>query len=326
MRVVVTGGAGFIGSAFVDRILNNPGTLVDEVLVIDKLTYAGNLRNLSQWNHEKRLKFLEADICDVEIMESTLQKNDYVVNFAAESHVDNSIKDSAAFIQTNVFGTHNLLLACKQKEVARFLQVSTDEVYGSIKSGSWDENFPLSPNSPYAASKASSDLMVRSFHRTYGLNTVITRCSNNYGTRQFPEKLIPVVIKSLLSGKKIPVYGDGQNVRDWLHVDDHCYGIELALLEGKAGEIYNIGGGTELSNLDIVKEIIGLMEMSTDSISFVEDRKGHDFRYSVDYKKIKDELGYSPIVNFKDGLMDTVKWYLDNLEHWWQDKPTKLAK
>jgi dTDP-glucose 4,6-dehydratase len=326
MRVVVTGGAGFIGSAFVDRILNNPETQFGDVLVVDRLTYAGNLRNLAKWRHEKRLKFLEANICDVELMEATLEKNDYVVNFAAESHVDNSIKDSEAFIRTNVLGTHSLLQASKQKEIARFLQVSTDEVYGSINSGSWDENFLLSPNSPYAASKASGDLMVRSFHKTYGLDTVITRCSNNYGTRQFPEKLIPVVIKSLLSGKKIPVYGDGKNVRDWMHVDDHCYGIELALLEGKAGEIYNIGGGTELSNLDIVREIIELMEMSFDSISFVEDRKGHDFRYSVDYKKIHDELGYSPKVNFKIGLKETVRWYLDNLGHWWEDKPKNLEE
>jgi dTDP-glucose 4,6-dehydratase len=318
MRVVVTGGAGFIGSAFTVGILDNPILPVDEVVVIDKLTYAGNMENLRECVGNPRFSFFQGDIADTQFVTSIIQESDFVVNFAAESHVDNSILDSEAFMRTNVIGTHNLLTVGRDKFIKRFLQVSTDEVYGSISNGSWKEDFPLSPNSPYAASKASADLLVNAFHKTFGLDTVITRCSNNYGPKQYPEKLIPVVINSIIHKRKIPIYGTGLNVRDWLHVKDHCAGIQSVLFHGNAGEVYNIGGGTELSNIAIIKIIIEILGEGENLISYVADRQGHDQRYSVDYTKIRSELGYEPTVDFPKGIADTVQWYLGNIDSWWQ--------
>jgi dTDP-glucose 4,6-dehydratase len=320
MRVVVTGGAGFIGSSFVAQILENPLLPIKELVVIDNLTYAGNLRNIEDSKKDTRLVFHKGDISDRNFVASILQESDFVVNFAAESHVDNSINSSEIFMRTNILGTHSLLEVGLEKGIKRFLQVSTDEVYGSIDEGSWKEDFPLSPNSPYAASKASADLLVRAFHNTYGLDTVVTRCSNNYGPKQFPEKLIPVVINSIIRGRSIPVYGKGVNVRDWLHVSDHCSGIELALFNGVAGEVYNIGGGTELSNITIINKIIEIMGDGKSLISFVTDRKGHDLRYSVNWSKIKGELNYSPVFNFQEGLTQTVNWYIKNLDSWWPNR------
>lgn len=323
MRVVVTGGAGFIGSTFVSSLLQKSGNSLDELVVIDNLTYAGNLRNLGESADDRRFSFQRGDITNRDFVASVIQESDYVINFAAESHVDNSIKSSDIFIRTNILGTHNLLEICMKKKISRFLQVSTDEVYGSIEHGSWKEDFPLSPNSPYAGSKASADLLVRTFNVTHGLNTTITRCSNNYGPKQFTEKLIPVVIKSILQNKEIPVYGTGTNVRDWLHVDDHCVGLEKALFNGRSGEIYNIGGGTELSNISLVYKIIDIMGKGKELVSFVTDRKGHDRRYSVDYTKIKEELGYSPSVDFISGMTETIEWYVNNIDSWW-DHPHSM--
>ena len=320
MRVLVTGGAGFIGSNFVRRIVGGSLTGISEVVVLDKLTYAGTLSNFSQ-NEAKSFKFIEGDVCDPSLVKKALQKIDAVVNFAAESHVDRSIKSAHEFVNTNIQGTQNLLDSCRSLNIDNFLQVSTDEVYGSISSGSWAETEPLLPNSPYAASKASADLMVRAARRTHGINTRITRCSNNYGPNQFPEKVIPLFVTNLLENQKVPVYGKGLNVRDWLHVDDHCRGIYLVLMKGKPGEIYNIGGGRELSNLDLTKHILDFMGKSRNEISHVEDRIGHDQRYSVDFSKIRSELGYEPQVKFENGLRDTIEWYRSNTS-WW--KPLKM--
>jgi dTDP-glucose 4,6-dehydratase len=325
MRVVVTGGAGFIGSAFTVGILENPIIPVDEVVVIDKLTYAGNMENLRECIGNPRFSFFQGDVSDKQFVTAIIQESDLVVNFAAESHVDNSILDSEAFMRTNVIGTHNLLTVGKDKSIKRFLQVSTDEVYGSISKGSWKEDFPLSPNSPYAASKASADLLVSAFHKTFGMNTVTTRCSNNYGPKQYPEKLIPVVINSIIHKRKIPVYGTGLNVRDWLHVEDHCAGIQRVLFHGKAGAVYNIGGGTELSNIAIIKIIIEILGEGENLISYVTDRQGHDQRYSVDYTKISSELGYGPTVDFSKGIAETVQWYVENIDSWWRSSSLDLA-
>jgi dTDP-glucose 4,6-dehydratase len=285
------------------------------------LTYAGVLSNLAEAENLNTYKFFRGDICNSKLITSLLDEIDAVVNFAAESHVDRSIAGAEDFVQTNIVGVQVLLDAIKASgRKIRFLQVSTDEVYGSIESGSWTEEWPLLPNSPYSASKAGGELLARSYQRTHGLDVVITRCSNNYGTHHFPEKLIPLFITNLLEGKKVPVYGSGLNVRDWLHVDDHCRGIHLALTQGKTGEIYNIGGGRELSNLEITDLILTAMEADKSSIEFVEDRKGHDLRYSVDWSKIKRELGYEPKVSFEEGLAQTVDWYKSN-EAWW--KPLK---
>jgi dTDP-glucose 4,6-dehydratase len=244
-----------------------------------------------------------------------------VINFAAESHVDRSISDSSAFINTNIEGVRVLLEQCRQLNI-RFLQVSTDEVYGSISSGSWSEDSPLEPNSPYSASKASADLLVRSFNKTYGLDTIVTRCSNNYGPNQFPEKVIPLFITNLIGGELVPIYGNGQNVRDWLHVTDHCRGIALALEKGKKGEIYNLGGGQELSNLDLTLKILDQFGFGTEKIRYVKDRMGHDMRYSVDWQKAREQLGYFPTVSFSDGLSETIRWYRDNPK-WWKLLKTK---
>jgi dTDP-glucose 4,6-dehydratase len=316
VRILVTGGAGFIGSNYVRRIAD--GTLggISKITVLDKLTYAGTLTNLSEVSSDS-FEFIHGDICDSALVGKLVRDHDLVVNFAAESHVDRSINGAKDFVVTNVLGTQTLLDAVRDSQVKTFLQVSTDEVYGSIDSGSWPETDPILPNSPYAASKAAADLICRSYVKTHGLDIRITRCSNNYGRNQFPEKVIPLFITNLIEGRKVPVYGTGLNVRDWLHVDDHCRGIHLALTTGLAGEIYNIGGGTEISNLELTNQILEKMGKNEDSIEFVKDRKGHDFRYSVDISKISNQLGYTPMVDWESGLEETVEWYREN-EAWWR--------
>ena len=324
MRILVTGGAGFIGSNFVRMIGEHKFQGISGVKVLDKLTYAGVEANLDPVADLKIYEFIEGDICDPQVASQLLSdcgEIEAIVNFAAESHVDRSISGAADFVQTNIVGVQVLLDAIKASgRKVRFLQVSTDEVYGSIDSGSWTEEWPLQPNSPYSASKASGDLLARSYNRTHGMDVVITRCSNNYGTHHFPEKLIPLFITNLLEGKKVSVYGNGKNVRDWLHVDDHCRGIYEVLMNGRSGEVYNIGGGRELTNNEITSLILEAMGADESSIEYVKDRKGHDHRYSVDWTKINRELGYQPQVKFEDGLKETIQWYRDN-EAWW--KPLK---
>jgi dTDP-glucose 4,6-dehydratase len=323
MRILVTGGAGFIGSNFVRMIASGKLTGFSSVTVLDKLTYAGVEANLNSAKDIDGYRFVKGDICDPRILEELLPGIDAIVNFAAESHVDRSIAGSDDFVQTNIVGVQVLLDAIKfSKRNIRFLQVSTDEVYGSIDLGSWTEDWPLLPNSPYSASKASGELLARAYQKTHNLDVVITRCSNNYGTHHFPEKLIPLFITNLIEGRKVPVYGSGLNVRDWLHVDDHCRGIYLVLTQGRSGEIYNIGGGRELNNLEITNLILESMGADETSIEFVEDRKGHDIRYSVDWTKISKELDYAPQISFENGLRDTIDWYRNN-EEWW--KPLKTS-
>ncbi|CAD5931305.1 dTDP-glucose 4,6-dehydratase [Streptomyces cyaneofuscatus] len=320
MRLLVTGGAGFIGSHFVRTLLAGgyAGHERTRVTVLDKLTYAGNRANLPP--SDARLDFVHGDVCDARLLRELLPGHDAVVHFAAESHVDRSVHSAAAFVRTNVGGTQVLLDACLAAGVERVVHISTDEVYGSIADGSWDEDRPLLPNSPYAASKASSDLIARSYWRTHGLDVSITRCSNNYGPFQHPEKLIPLFVTNLLEGEDLPLYGDGRNVREWLHVDDHCRAIALVLDRGRAGRIYNIGGGDERTNLDITRRLIGLCGADESVIRRVTDRKGHDLRYALDETRIREELGYAPRIPFARGLADTVAWYRDN-PGWW--KPVK---
>jgi dTDP-glucose 4,6-dehydratase len=321
MRILVTGGAGFIGSNFVRMIANGHLEGISTVKVLDKLTYAGVIENLDSAKKFTGFEFIEGDICDPNQVGELISDVDAVINFAAETHVDRSISGAGDFVQTNIIGVQTLLDSIKEKgKKIRFLQVSTDEVYGSIENGSWTEDWSMQPNSPYSASKASGELLVRSYNRTYGMDTVITRSSNNYGTHHFPEKLIPLFITNLLEGKKVPVYGTGENVRDWLHVDDHCRGIYSVLINGRSGEVYNIGGGRELTNNEITSLILDGMGTDESLIEYVEDRKGHDLRYSVDWTKINRELGYEPKVEFEDGLRNTIQWYRDN-EAWW--KPLK---
>ena len=319
MNILVTGGAGFIGSNFVRMALQNkfPNFEVTKLTVLDLLTYAGDKENLKPIQDDSRFEFVKGDIRDLNLATKLMSNHEYVVNFAAESHVDRSIEGGSEFVSTNVMGTQVLLDAARNSNVKRFLHVSTDEVYGSISEGSWPEDHPLLPNSPYSASKAGSDLLVRAYNRTHKLDTVITRCSNNYGHYQFPEKVMPLFITNILEGKKVPLYGNGLNVRDWLHVDDHCRGIALALVKGKAGEVYNIGGGTELTNIELTHKILKAMNVGEDFIQPVEDRKGHDLRYSVDISKISKELGYKPEVDFDKGLQETINWYKNN-ESWWR--------
>jgi dTDP-glucose 4,6-dehydratase len=319
MKLLVTGGAGFIGSNFVRMALTDkfPDFNVEQLTVLDLLTYAGDEENLKPVASDKRYKFVKGDIRDLELAKKLMQDADEVVHFAAESHVDRSIEGGSEFVSTNVMGTQVLLDAAKSSNIKRFVHVSTDEVYGSISEGSWPEDHPLLPNSPYSASKAGSDLLVRAYNRTHKLDTVITRCSNNYGQYQFPEKVMPLFITNIIEGKKVPLYGNGLNVRDWLHVDDHCRGIALALTKGRAGEVYNIGGGTELTNVELTHKILKAMGVGEEFIQPVEDRKGHDLRYSVDISKINKELGYSPQVNFEEGLEQTINWYKNN-EAWWK--------
>ena len=311
MRVLVTGGAGFIGSNFVELALTDQFPEISSVTVLDKLTYAGKLSNLSSLEKSSNFEFVRGDICDVELVNKLAGQVDSIINFAAESHVDRSIENSSEFIKTNVVGTQVLLDAAKSHKVKKFVQVSTDEVYGSILEGSWDENEPLLPNSPYSASKAAADLLVRAYFVTHGLNVNITRCSNNFGPRQDPEKLIPNFILKLSQGEKVPVYGDGLNVRDWLFVEDHCIGIYLTLTKGESGEIYNIGGGTELTNLELTEKLLKLLDKDDTFINYVPDRLGHDRRYSVNSRKI-EELGYRPSQDFEENLRLTLSWYQDN--------------
>jgi len=319
MRILVTGGAGFIGSNFVRRTLQDayPGLEGADVLVLDALTYSGNLANLAPVADSPRYSFVHGNIRDAALLDTLFPGIDAVVHFAAESHVDRSVRDASIFVETNVLGTQQLLDAALRHDLKRFVHVSTDEVYGSIAEGSWDEQRPLEPNSPYSASKAGSDLLARSYFRTHGLNVSITRCSNNYGPYHFPEKVIPLFVTNLIDDAHVPLYGEGNNIRDWLHVDDHCRGIAMVLAAGRAGEIYNIGGGTELTN----RELTGLLLESTGRdwsyVDRVTDRLGHDQRYSVDISKIRDELGYAPVVSFEQGLADVVQWYRDN-RSWWE--------
>ncbi|GAA1952161.1 dTDP-glucose 4,6-dehydratase [Amycolatopsis minnesotensis] len=319
MRVLVTGGAGFIGSNFVRAVLGGryPGFEPDELVVLDKFTYAGNRANLAPVAEDERLRVVRGDICDPAIVKQEMPGTDLVVHFAAESHVDRSIAGAAEFVQTNVVGTQTLLQGALEAEVGRFVHVSTDEVYGSIDEGSWPEDHPLAPNSPYAASKASSDLIARAFHITHGMHVSITRCSNNYGPYQYPEKVIPLFVTNLMDGHQVPLYGDGLNVRDWLHVDDHCAGIQLVARHGRPGEVYNIGGGTELTNRDLTTRLLEITGRDESAIRPVADRKAHDRRYSVDITKISAELGYRPQVGVEQGLRDTVAWYRDN-RSWWE--------
>jgi dTDP-glucose 4,6-dehydratase len=326
MRILVTGGAGFIGSHYVRSLLSGrySGSEDAEVTVLDKLTYAGNRANLDPVAESPRLRFVEGDILDTRLVDDLMTEADAVVHFAAESHVDRSILGAADFVMTNVVGTQTLLDAAHRHGVGKFVHVSTDEVYGSIESGSWDETQPLEPNSPYAASKAGSDLIARAYARTHHLDVCVTRCSNNYGPYQFPEKVIPLFVTNLLDGKKVPLYGDGLNVRDWLHVDDHCRGIQLVLEKGRSGEVYNIGGGTELTNKELTELLLRACGADWESVEPVEDRKGHDRRYSVDISKISGELGYAPQVPFEQGLADTVAWFRDN-RAWWEPLKERAA-
>jgi dTDP-glucose 4,6-dehydratase len=325
MKMLVTGGAGFIGSHYVRCVLTGAWGLgvPDQVTVLDKLTYAGNLANLAPVEGDERLSIVRGDIIDAALCDQLMAQTDVVVHLAAESHVDRSIRSAADFVMTNVVGTHILLESALRHQVSKFVHVSTDEVYGSIPSGSWDESRPVEPNSPYSASKASSDLLARSYHRTHGLPVTITRCSNNYGPYQFPEKVIPLFVTNLLDGETVPLYAEGANVRDWLHVDDHCRGIHLVVEGGRAGEIYNIGGGTELSNKELTAELLDVCGAGWDRVVNVEDRKGHDLRYSVDITKITSELGYAPRIDFEEGLRAVVEWYADN-RAWWE--PLKRSR
>jgi len=316
MRLLVTGGAGFIGSNFVRRIVNGTYPGVSQLTVLDKLTYAGTLKNLEMLPKES-FEFIKGDIANPDLISDLTKRHDAIVNFAAESHVDRSITGARDFIETNVLGVQNLLAASLQNQVSVFVQVSTDEVYGSISEGSWSEEYPLLPNSPYSASKASADLICRSYNRTFGMDIRITRCSNNYGPHQFPEKVIPLFVTNLIDNGKVPLYGNGQNVRDWLHVDDHCDGIYSVLSEGKSGNIYNIGGGRELTNRELTEIILRKFDRDESNIEYVTDRLGHDLRYSVSHEKISRELGYKPKINFEDGIEETIEWYKCN-ESWWR--------
>jgi dTDP-glucose 4,6-dehydratase len=319
MRVLVTGGAGFIGSHYVRELIGGayPAYAGADVLVLDKLTYAGNEANLQPVRDDPRLRFVRGDICDAALVSDLMAGVDVVVHFAAESHVDRSILGASDFVMTNVVGTNTLLQAALSAGVGKFVHVSTDEVYGSIDEGTWREDHLLEPNSPYSASKAGSDLLARAYHRTHGLPVCITRCSNNYGQYQYPEKVIPLFVTNLLDGKQVPLYGDGLNVRDWLHVSDHCRGIQLVAESGRPGEIYNIGGGTALTNRELTERLLEVMGLDWSMVRKVTDRKGHDRRYAVSHDKIATELGYRPQVDFTAGLAETVRWYRDN-RAWWE--------
>ena len=317
MRYFVTGGAGFIGSNYVEHLFKNVEE-VTGVTIYDKFTYAANPKNYREFLGDPRLSVIEGDICDSDLLKRSMAEHEFVVHFAAESHVDRSIDDASIFVHTNVLGTFNVLEASRRTGVKTVIHVSTDEVYGSLSEGSADETFPLEPNSPYAASKAASDLLVRSYFVTHGLDVRITRCCNNYGKYQYPEKVIPVFINKLKSGQKLPIYGDGRNIREWIHVSDHARGIQIALENGRSGEIYNIGSGSHFSNNDLASEIIMHMGHDENVKSHVADRQGHDFRYSIDSRKI-ESLGFERKVNFHDGLNSTIDWYTAN-SGWWITK------
>ncbi|MFC4013719.1 dTDP-glucose 4,6-dehydratase [Nonomuraea purpurea] len=314
-RVLVTGGAGFVGSNYVRALLSGayPAWREADVTVLDRLTYAGDRANLEPV--KERLVFVQGDICDEDLLADLVPGHDVVINFAAESHVDRSIADSSAFVRTNVLGVQRLLQACLDAGSCRFVQVSTDEVYGSIETGSWDEDTPLAPNSPYSAAKAGGDLIARAYVRTHGLPVSITRCGNNYGPYQYPEKIIPLFVTRLLRGQTVPLYGDGANVRDWIHVDDHCRGIQLVAERGEPGEVYHIAGTAELTNIELTQRLLDACGAGWDRVERVQDRKGHDRRYSLSDAKLR-KLGYEPRIAFEDGLRETVRWYEANRDSW----------
>lgn len=314
MKILTTGGAGFIGSCFIRQMLNNHPNY--KIINLDCLTYCGNLSNLKDVENNPNYEFIYGNINDKNLVRDLIKQVDCVVNFAAETHVDNSIKNPEIFIETNVSGTLNLLQACKEIGIEKFIQISTDEVYGTLgKTGYFDENSPLAPNNPYSASKASADMLVRAYYKTYNLPAIITRCTNNYGPYQYPEKLIPYFISKLLKNEKVPIYGDGLNVRDWLYVYDHTSAIDIVLNKGKTGEIYNIGTNNEQTNLEIAKLILKIMNKDESYINFVEDRLGHDKRYALSSKKIQNELNWKPKVEFNEGITQTINWYLNN-QNW----------
>ncbi len=314
MQIIVTGGLGFIGSHFIRHLLKKyPGY---SIVNLDKVTYAGNGENLRDAEHNRSYRFVKGDICDAALVRRLMKGADAVINFAAETHVDRSIEDAGSFVKTDVLGTYTLLDAAKDARIKRFLHISTDEVYGSIQKGSFTENSPLRPNSPYAASKAGGDMLVRAYRQTFGLPTIITRSSNNYGPYQYPEKFIPLFVTSLLQGRKVPLYGDGKNVRDWLYVEDNCAAIDLVFHKGVFGETYNIGGDCEKENIDVVRLMLRHLAKGEDSINYVKDRLGHDRRYSVDSSKVK-KLGWEPKMPFEEGVRLTIKWYKEN-EQWWK--------
>lgn len=312
-RIMVTGGAGFIGSNYVEHHLKEHPN--DEIVVFDKLTYAGRMENLREFEENPNFSFVKGDICNKKDVSKAMQGIDEVINFAAESHVDHSIKDPDSFIKTDVFGAHNLLEEARKNNVKKFVQISTDEVYGEVMEGESDENYPLMPRNPYSASKAAADRLAYSYYATYGLPVVITRSSNNYGKKHYPEKIIPLFITNLIRGKKVPVYGDGMQVRDWLYVMDNCEGIDIVRMKGKNGEAYNIGAGNELPNIELTKIILKELGKGEEMIQHVEDRLGHDRRYALNFDKIKN-LGWEPKTNLEEGLKETVKWYKEN-EEWW---------
>jgi dTDP-glucose 4,6-dehydratase len=318
MRLLVTGGAGFIGSHFVRTVLDGSreGLAGADVTVLDKLTYSGNRANLDPVAGSPRLSFVEGDICDGALLDDLVPGHDAIVHFAAESHVDRSIARAVPFVVTNALGTQTLLDTALRHRVGRIVHVSTDEVYGSIDHGSWTEESPVAPNSPYSASKAASDLLALAYHRTHGLDVVVTRSSNTYGPYQFPEKVIPLFVTNLLDGRSVPLYGDGGNSRDWLHVDDHCHGVALALAGGRAGRVYHVGGGVELTNLELTARLLAACGASWDRVERVADRPGHDRRYSLDTTRAAAELCYRPRVDFDAGLEETVGWYARN-RAWW---------
>ena len=309
--LLVTGGAGFIGSHFIKYILKKYENY--KIINLDKLTYCANLKNLKEVEANPNYSFVQGDITDSALVDDLAKKSDYIINFAAETHVDNSIKNPENFVKTNVYGAYVLLEAAKNNNIEKFLQISTDEVYGSIEVGKFSENSPLAPNSPYSASKASADMLARSYFKTYNLPILITRCSNNYGENQYIEKLIPHFINNLVNNKKIPLYSDGSNVRDWIYVLDHVRALDIVLHKGKIGDIYNIGANEEKTNLEITKIILKQMSKSFDMIEFVEDRKGHDKRYAIDNFKIKS-LGWKPEKSFNDGISQTINWYVNNID------------
>ncbi|MEW6614378.1 MAG: dTDP-glucose 4,6-dehydratase [Thermodesulfobacteriota bacterium] len=316
MKILVTGGAGFIGSNFIRYIFAKHPHY--KIINLDKLTYSGNLENLRDISSASGYRFIKGDICDTKLVDGLVDGVDIIVNFAAESHVDRSIMDASVFINTNVLGTHVLLEAARHRRIKKFIQISTDEVYGSLGTdGYFTENTPLAPNSPYSASKASADVLVRAFHHTYNLPAIITRSSNNYGPYQFPEKVIPLFITNALADVPLPLYGDGLNIRDWLYVEDHCRAIDLVIEKGKNGEVYNIGGNCEKTNLEITKTILKILGKPERLIKYVRDRLGHDRRYAIDSNKLQRELGWSPRYTFEEGIEKTIGWYIEN-KPWWK--------
>jgi dTDP-glucose 4,6-dehydratase len=318
MRFLITGGAGFIGSNFVKMLLSDSKSDIEaKIIVLDNFSYSGVLKNLHEFENDSRFKIVKGSITNSILVKELVSQVDVIVNFAAESHVDNSILNPSTFLETNTFGVQVLLDSMREYPGKRLIQISTDEVYGSIKSGAWTEDRSLEPNSPYSATKASAELLVRAYVKTFDQDIVVTRASNNYGPNQHPEKLIPKIITNLLDGRKIPIYGNGKNIRDWLSVQDHCEGILNAVIHGKKGETYNLGGGNEYTNLEIAGLILNLFGYSLDRIDWVNDRLGHDFRYAVDSGKAKRDLNFKPRIQFIDGLQKTVTWYREN-EEWWR--------